>query len=155
MASENRFYFVESESLIWPSSIPIPHGRFRLFVAADVTRASTELISEFAYAALTSGMVYFCAWGQDCERFHDIVDELIVEDEIGAHLFAGADAGDTIMTTWHEADTLDEALDFFINLAEPTSGLDRNSDYWVAVCVNNSEWAAEIRRRLEAAHFRA
>jgi hypothetical protein len=148
MARENRFYFVESESLNWPSSIPIPHGRFRLFVAADVTRTSTELISEFAYAALTSGMVYFCAWGQDCERFHDIVDELVVEDEIGAHLFAGAAAGDTIMTA------LGEALDFFINLAEPTSGLDRNSDYWVAVSVNNSEWAAEIRRRLEAAHFR-
>ena len=123
-------------------------------MAADVTRTPTELISEFANAALTSGMVYFCAWGQDCERFHDIVDELIVEDEIGARLFAGADAGDTIMTTWHKADTLEEALDFFINLAEPTSGLDRNSDYWVAVCVNNSEWAAEIRRRLEAAYFR-
>ena len=87
MAGKKPFSVVQANSLIWPADVQIPNGRFRLFVAADVTGLSTKLMSEFAVAVLKSGMVYFCAWGPGCELFHDIVDELIVEDEIGKRLF--------------------------------------------------------------------
>ena len=82
MAGEKFFSVVQIDSLRWPIDIQIPNGRFRLFVAADVTGLSTKLMSEFAVAAMKSGMVYFCAWGPGCERFHDIVDEVVVEDQI-------------------------------------------------------------------------
>lgn len=49
-------------------------------------RLSTKTVSEFAQAALKSGMVYSAGWGLDCERSHDIVDEVVVEDEIGQRL---------------------------------------------------------------------
>jgi len=154
MPIENHFCVVELDTLSWPSALHIPSRGFRLFVAADVAGSATEVISEFAHAALKSGMVYFSAWGPDCSRFHDIVDEVIVEDELGDCLFAGANAGDTVMTTWHESEDLDEALDFFINLAHPTNGFATDSNYWVAVCLNNPEWAAVIRRQLGQADFR-
>ncbi len=73
MVMKDPFRVVESDLLLWPSGVEIPHGRFRLFVAADASDISTETISEFARSALTNGMVYFCAWGKDCRRFHDIV----------------------------------------------------------------------------------
>jgi len=75
-----------------------------------------------AHSALKSGMVYFCAWGPDCERFHGIVDEVVVEDDIGERLFFGKNRSDTIMTTWHDDEPLNEALDFFVNLTCPTAG---------------------------------
>jgi hypothetical protein len=39
-------------------------------------------------------------------------------------VFAGANTDDTILTTWHATETLDEAPDFFINFAQPTDRLD-------------------------------
>jgi hypothetical protein len=153
MATDKPFCVIRLDSLVWPADIEIPSGRFRLFVAADVTRASTELISEFAHSALKSGMVYFCAWGPDCERFHNIVDEVVVEDDIGERLFIGKNRSDTIMTTWHDDEPLNEALNFFVNLTCPTAGLERNSNFWVAVSLNNAEWAVEIQRRLEDANL--
>jgi hypothetical protein len=153
MAVEKPFRVVQLESLGWPASVQIPGGRFRLFVVADVTRQSTERLSEFAHSALKSGMVYFCAWGTDCERFHDIVDELVVEDHMGPRLFVGNSRSDAIMTISHGGEPLNEALDFFANLSCPTAGFERNSNFWLAVCLNNAEWAAEIQRHLEEANL--
>jgi hypothetical protein len=155
MPTEDQFSVIDVATLSWPAVLQIPSRRFRLFVAADVTRDTTEVISEFTLAALKSGMVYFCAWGPDCSRFHDIVDEVILGDDLDERLFVGQDPDDLIMTTWHERDPLNEALDFFINWAQPSGNFRIDSDHWVAVCVNNPEWAAEIRQQLGHAEFRA
>lgn len=153
MPTDDRFSVIEAATLSWPFSIHIPSRRFRLFVAADVTGYTTDVISEFTLAALKSGMVYFCAWGPDCGRFHDIVDEVILGDDLEERLFVPPNADDHIMTTWHEQDRLDEALDFFINWAKPVGDYQLDSDYWVAICVNNPEWAAVTRRQLGQAEF--
>ena len=149
MPTKDRFCVVELRTLNWPSALHIASKRFRLFVAGDVTHVPTETISAFAGGALKRGMVYLCAWGPDCERFHDIVDEVIVEDELGERLFVGTRMGDTVMTTWHEDEDLEESLDFFINLAHPTEGFHSDSDSWVIVCLDNPDWAKVIRDRLE------
>jgi hypothetical protein len=57
MASDKPFRIVQLDSLIRPAQIQIPATRFRLFVASDVTHVSTELLAEFAGAALKSGML--------------------------------------------------------------------------------------------------
>jgi hypothetical protein len=150
MQIDNHGCVVELARLTWPVALQIPMGRFRLFVAADTTATTTEALADFAYTSLKRGMVYFCAWGPSCKRFHDIVDEVIVEDALGERQFAGPKVGnDTVMTTWHERDTLDEALDYFLISACPTDGFIADSNYWVAMCVNNPIRAAIIRQRLE------
>lgn len=151
MARERPFSVVQIDSLKWPVDAQIQGGRFRLLVAADVTGVSTEMLSEFAHAALKRGMVYFCAWGPDCERFHDVVDEVVVGAEIGERLFDGKNQSDTVMTTWHDDEPLAEALHFFANLTCPTTGFEQNSNFWIAISLNNAEWAAEIQRYLEGA----
>lgn len=82
MPDVKRFAVIQLPELKWPASVELPGSRFRLFVAADISDVSTDLVSQFATAALTAGMVYFCAWGHDYGRFHDIVDEVIVEDDV-------------------------------------------------------------------------
>jgi hypothetical protein len=140
---------VELESLTWPVALHIPSTRFRLFVAADTTVSTSEALAKFAHATLKLGMVYFCAWGPGCERFHDIVDKVIELDDLGERLFVGPTSNDVVMTTWHAEDTLDEALDYFLISACPTDGFAVGSNYWVAMCVNNPGWAAIVRQRLE------
>jgi hypothetical protein len=151
MAEETRFGVVQLAELRWPTSTALPSRRFRLFVAADITSVSVDVISEFASAALSRGMVYFCAWGRDCERFHDIVDEVIVEDELAERRFVGPTANDRVMTTWHEKDTLEEGLDFFTTFAVPTDGFAADSSFRLVICVDNPDWAETATRVLQSA----
>ena len=146
----DRYRALELSSLIWPSDLVIPSRRFRLFVAADVSALRVEKISDFADRALENGMVYFSAWGPGCGKFHDIVDEITVDDELGDRKFVGPNDRDTIMTTWHERDMLDEALDFFVKFACPTDGFAPDSEYWLMVSVSNEKWARTIRQRLQS-----
>ena len=99
-------------------------------------------------------MVYFCGWGPGCERFHDIVDEIIVGDEVvGRNRFKPPTTHDAVMTTWHDDDTLEQALDFFATCAVPSDGNIEHSDYRLVVCIGHPEWAAVATRLLKAAPF--
>lgn len=153
MIPEEEFAVIEISELKWPRAIPVPSSRFRLLVAADTSALTSSMISDFAKAALSAGMVYFCAWGDGCERFHDIMDEIVVEDDLGQRRFAGPTPDDTIMTTWHSNDTLEEALDFLATCAYPTDGFSTNSNFRLVICVDNKEWAATARGFLKSADF--
>jgi hypothetical protein len=155
MVENKDFAVIELSDFRWPSSIYPPSRRFRLLVAADVTTLETDAISKFASAALNCGMVYFCAWGPDCERLHDLVDEVIVNDELGERRFTGPNANDVIFTTWHSKEGLSEALDFFITCAEPTEGFLADSSYRLVIVAGNSDWVATARKSLQTAQFSA
>ena len=153
MAEEQQFAVLQLSALVWPDSLRVPSERFRLFVAADTTQITSHEISRFAEAALSRGMVYFCAWGPGCERFHDIVDEVVVEDDLGERKFAAPTKNDVVMTTWHHDETLEEALDFFARYANPTDGYAADSSYRLVICVKNPESASVAARQLKAADF--
>ena len=141
----NRFAVVELPDLIWPATLAIPTKRFRLLVAANTSHMSTEALSGFAVGALEHGMVYFCSWGVGCERFHDIVDEVVVYDDIGPQRFSGSKPDDVIMTTWHDDEPLEEALQFLANFAIPTEGFQPDSDFRLVICVGNPQWVEQAK----------
>jgi hypothetical protein len=153
MADEKRFAVAQLSKLIWPDALPFSDKRFRLFVAADTATADNQTISEFALAALSRGMVYFCVWGPDCERFHDIVDQIISKDDVTDRRFAGPNDSDVVMTTWHDKESLPEALDYFATCAVPTDGFMGDSGYRFVICVGDQSWAAIARECLESARF--
>lgn len=146
MAEETQFEVVQLTELAWPESMRLPGKRFRLLVAADTTCVPASKISDFAAAALSHGMVYFCAWGPGCERFHDIVDEVCGP-------LPDPTPKDVVMTTWHSSETLEEALDFLATCAVPTDGYAQDSDYRVVVCVGNNDWGERATRFLKDAEF--
>ncbi|MDE3187406.1 MAG: hypothetical protein KGM96_07775 [Acidobacteriota bacterium] len=112
---------------------------FVLFLALDATKVKNEVLQKIARALLDRGMVYLCAWGPDCERVHDLVDQqrAPVEPE-----------GEIVMTSWHSKESLSEALWFFANCAEPTEGFETTCRDWVAISVANEAWEMEIREGL-------
>jgi hypothetical protein len=148
-----KFAVAETPNLSWPAALEIPSKRFRLLVAADSSKLSVQVISDFALAALEHGMVYFCSWGPGCERFHDIVDEVVMEDDLAERKFSGSKPGDVVMTTWHHDEPLEEALEFLALSSMPTEGFQGDSDFRLIICVGNADWSATAISFLQAPRF--
>ena len=90
---------------------------------------------------LDAGCVYFCAWGNGCEHMHDWFDWFLVEKE----LKTGEPIGN-IMTTWHSADSLEEAVEFAIVSAEPDDQYAAGCGAVVLATVGSSEWAGQVQQ---------
>jgi len=110
----------------------------------DAIDLPTDNLAEVAAAALDAGLAYVCAWGPDCARVHDVFDDVIIEREIES---GGGD--DTIMTTLHSSESLEEAASFFAQAAFPSPAYEDNCGSWLAVLVGQDPSAAEVRRVLE------
>jgi hypothetical protein len=107
-------YYLTARTLDSITGPDFPGRYFTLFIAADFSVYNVGDLNNLAKKMLDAGVVYVCTWGNDCEKMHDIFDEIIVEREIDK----GGD-GTCILTTWHSKDTLDEALWFALCSAFP------------------------------------
>jgi hypothetical protein len=119
-----------------PDSISLPTSHFVCLVAANSTSVDAAVLKELSRKLLRAGCVYFCAWGPDCERLHDIFDEECFEVD------------PVIMTTWHEEDSLDEALWFFVSCAYPDDGYQDTTKSALAISIGTPAWDEQIRSRL-------
>ena len=119
-----------------PAPLSLPAGRFIAFLAADASSVDRLLLAEFSQRLLRAGCVYFCAWGLDCERVHDVFD---------GECF---DAEPVIMTTWHVEDSLDEALWFSVFNAFPDEGYWDTTHSLLAISVGRPDWDEHIRTKL-------
>jgi hypothetical protein len=124
-------------------------GPFVLFVAADTREVSAEEVNDFARGAVQAGMAYACAWGPDCDRVEVAVDLAFIDDEEQFAARPGWSEDDTLVTSSHAAETLDEALFFAVWCAFPTEAFGRKSPV-LAVVVGNEEWTQLVRARLQA-----
>lgn len=82
------------------------HEPFRVIIVseAEVTQEWCKRVTEWL---LKSGCLYVVAWGTECEKWHDTVDWLNVEE------FDGNIPEDRfVMTTWHTDEPLSEAMWF-------------------------------------------
>ena len=152
MVPDRDFAVLDLPQLVWPANISIPSRRFRMLVAANVDSLTSETMAEFARCALKRGMVYFCAWGKGCERFHDIVDEVMVVAESSG---PEETSEDVVMTTWHKDQSLEEALDFLATCACPTDGLMREANTgWCCVWVQTGSESLATFLRLPSSSFK-
>jgi hypothetical protein len=103
---------------------------------------SVDEIGNIANWALAQGAVYLCAWGPDCERVHDIIDEVLVARN------PDATDEDVIMTTWHDDETLEEALWFAVNSAYPAGVYEGTCETLLAITVGNKDWGSQIAKIL-------
>jgi hypothetical protein len=149
MRRDHPFFVIDQPALKWPSNFRIPTKHFRLFIAANTADIPSDVISKFIEMALQNGMVYLCVWGAGCSRFHDIADLVIVQDELGKRSFVGPNQQDTIMTTWHEEEALEDAVEYFVMTSHPTEGYLIDSNYWLAISLGNNSWATTIQQYLE------
>ena len=115
----------------WVWEEPSGPGQFTLLVAASASRDEVELIGRFAANAVACGCGYVCAWGEGSERVHDLFDEATIA------------ADRLVMTTWHEKESLPEALYFALVNAIPEDVVPAQSPVILAV---QEPWVMEVRR---------
>ncbi|MDA1015591.1 MAG: hypothetical protein O3A00_14205 [Planctomycetota bacterium] len=110
-----------------------------ILIAWDATNASPDAISSLARQLINAGGVYFCTWGADCERVHDIIDE----EWVGNGFTTASDP--TLMTTWHDDDSLADAIWFALYNAFPVDAYFDECRSVIAICIGRPDWATEFR----------
>ena len=120
---------------------------FIALIACDSDQLPVEEIGQFAIALMEEGAIFACCWGKGCERFHDIIDETWVDCQLGGKY--GAVAKDsTLMTTWHNDESLDEAL-WFLLFSAFQNDEDPKPCSMVAITIGNESWASNVSLRLQ------
>jgi hypothetical protein len=127
-----------------PETLALPSRHFVCLLAWDADQASTQSITRLARSLLAAGAAYVCTWGRGCERVHDLFDEEIVSNVMDE------DTDSTIMTTWHDDETLVQAAWFALFVAFPTESFARTCRAVVGVTVGSPVYAAEVRTALRS-----
>src|SRR5262245_29244509 len=87
-----------------PRDLSVTSAGFVCLIAWDARAAAPDEIAEVARRVLDAGAVYVCAWGPDCERVHDIIDEEHVGPSPGPTVNSG------VRTTGHDDESRAGAL---------------------------------------------
>jgi hypothetical protein len=87
-----------------PTDIKVDSKYFACFLARSATSIPEEALRSAANALLSNGAAFVCTWGGACEKVHDLVDQVSLEYD--------PDPTDdsVIMPTWHDSETLQDAL---------------------------------------------
>lgn len=143
---ERRLFSVAIDSPSELSSqLGLPAGNVACLLAWDARGVSAEAVSSLVAPLLRAGASYFVCWGPDCERVHDIIDELASEPD---NEF-GIPEDSCIMTTWHDSERLRDALWFFLVNSCPDKNYENSTRAALAIAVGSGEWAAEICKALD------
>jgi hypothetical protein len=122
--------------------LPLPKlatEHYTLLPVMDGLRESAGSLGEIPDELLRQGLVYLCAWGPECERVHDIFDEVAVNLEIKTGISY------PLMSTWHEHESLEQTLWYFLNLAEPDKKYEKCCGSALVVSVASNKWSNQLR----------
>ena len=139
----NRNVFLLSVASLSPAPaiLELRSQHFTCFCAMDATASAAADLGKFCSSLLRSGCAYLCAWGPDCERVHDIMDELVVGED-PPQTYVGC-----VMTTWHANDSLKGALEYFLDCTVPDSDYAPNGCDWaLIISVGSPAWDAMIEQ---------
>jgi hypothetical protein len=118
------------------SNIGLNSKYFGTFVAWDARSVPADDVASFLEPLIDAGSAYFVCWGPDCERVHDIADECALQRHA------------VIMTTWHDDDTLDDALWYFLNNMFPDPAFEDDFHSSLAITIGSPSWASAVRTAL-------
>jgi hypothetical protein len=122
-----------------PAVLPLPCPYFACLLVWDATAVPEAEVDALARRLLQAGCVYVCCWGADCSRVHDRFD------------LAGFDVrpdGPLVMSTWHDQESLADALWFFLFCTSPDEAYVEQCRAGVAIVIGSKEWADEVRAAL-------
>lgn len=108
---------------------------FVVCLAMDGTKFIDQEIKNFASILIQAGCSYFCCWGQDCERIHDLFDLTAFELD---------PEGPCIITTWHADTPLSEAIWAAMNTAWPDPVFEDSTKALIGISVGNPSWSEQF-----------
>jgi hypothetical protein len=136
------FYSIRTPSLAaWPASVRLASRYFVCLVVADGTTETTEEVGQWAELALQQGLVYACSWGPGCEVVEDMVDWAFIG-------LTDHEARPIVITTSHPDESVESALEFFVDEAKPDGAYLRECSSWLLVEVGLAGARSGARDRL-------
>ena len=118
------------------SGLRLSTPRFVCFLAWDVAEVADDAIARVAARLLDAGAVYFVVWGSDCKRAHDIIDDKASQ--------TGRNRDDAvIMTSWHAAAPLTEALWEFLHASLPDQPYSKDCSTGLAISIGMPQSTVE------------
>lgn len=140
--SERELYLLSAPNINdVPDELDLRSKYFGVLLACDARNIDDIVITQVARQLIANGMRYFCSWGQDCERVHDLFDSVIIEND------SDETEGSVIITMWFDEESLDEALWQFLYVAFPASDYEEWCQADVAIVISNDEWSQQIKAR--------
>jgi hypothetical protein len=125
-----------------PHILRLPRRYFGVLLTCDARDIEDAVVGNLARSLIANGMRYFCSWGSDCERVHDLVDSVVIENDPD-------ETEDSVMITmWLDQKSLDEALWQFLYVAFPAKDYEQDCRADLAIAVGNSDWGEQIKSRL-------
>lgn len=141
--SEHDLFLLSVRSLSdVPVTLDVSSKYFGVLLVCDASNIENAVVVNLAQRLIDRGMRYFCAWGNDCERVHDLVDSVIVQND------PDETEDSVIMTMWFGDESLDEALWNLLYVAFPTKDYEKDCHADLAIIVGNREWTDVARNRL-------
>jgi hypothetical protein len=131
--------YVLPKLAVIPSTFDLEGTHFVAMLVCNAGHASVGEIAEVANKLIDAGCAHVCCWGNDCEKIHDIFDEVWVGDgtiERTGHL----------MTSWHADETLDDFIHFSMATANPTDENRLGCRSLIALVVDDPESAKMIQQ---------
>jgi hypothetical protein len=107
----------------WPDATPWSCEGFGLLVLTERVVDVTFLASR----AVARNVAVVCAWGPGCTMIEDAFDDAIVD----AH--PNETENDVVLTTSHEGESLEEALEFFLDVILPAKDRAASCNAWCVV----------------------
>ena len=127
--SARRVFIVRAKSAAdWPAAPEWAPARFGLLFAAEHIVDAKDM----AWKAVEQGLALACAWGSASPLIEEAFDEVIVRsvrDETEHNV---------IWTTSHPGESLQEALEFFLETATPARNV--TCDAWVIFAIGEPLW---------------
>ena len=140
-----QLYSLELASVSGLPRLQLQAEHFACLLAWDARGFSKEIVSSIVDPLLRAGAAYFICWGPDCERVHDIVDELVWNPQNNFRVPEDS----SVMTTWHDSESLQGALWFFLVLSLPDEYYQSSTGAGLAVSIGSPQWAVEIANALD------
>jgi hypothetical protein len=125
-----------------PDDLAIGSRYFLCLLALDARGVGDDQVIRAAERLLRQGAVFVCSWGPDCERVHDLVDQ------VDAGLNPNATDDSVVLTTWHSDEPLDEALWFLLNAASPAEDYVKECRAALIITMGSPAWSSAARSAL-------
>jgi hypothetical protein len=109
----------------WPAVLPWASAKLGLLVLTEHVVDAGPL----ARLALERGLVFASAWGPGCELIEETFDEII------ALTRPQETPGDAVLTTSHADESLEETLEFFLEVATPARAHVAGCEAWVVFAI--------------------